>query len=126
MYTDLVVPDKDGLELGAAVETLGDGGEPVHAQDDLPQVLQVAQVGRQRAQAVTAEVQELDQGAQANKVGDGGDLVVRHIDLIQQLYYPGKHLLVTLISKHFIEPVQIGWKICQLILAEVHCLDFGL
>ena len=90
--TDLVVPDEDGLELGAAVETLGDGGEPVHAEDDLPEVLQVTQVGRQRAQAVGAEVQELEKRAQANEVRDGGDLVVGHIDLIEQRNYPEKYL----------------------------------
>ena len=90
IWTDLVVPDEDGLDLGAAVETLRDGGEPVHAEDDLPEVLQVTQAGRQRAQAVTAEVQELEKRAQANKGGDGGDLVVGQIDLIEQRNYPEK------------------------------------
>ena len=86
----LVVSDQECLQLGTVVQAAGDGGESVHVQDDLPQVLQICKVGGQIRQSVAAEVQELQQRSKTDKGGDGGDLVVEDVDLVQQLNDPVK------------------------------------
>ena len=64
---------------------------------------------RKVGQLVVAEVQELEQLSTADKAGDVRDLVTGHIDLVQKRD----------------DPLQVLRELFQLVLAEIHRLDFG-
>ena len=69
-----VVGDEDGLELGAAVEAVGDGRELVDGEDDLPEVGAGGEVVGEAGETVVGEVQELEQaaGQEGGRLQGGG------------------------------------------------------
>ena len=69
-----VVGDEDGLELGAAVEAVGDGRELVDGEDDLPEVGAGGEVVGQAGETVVGEVEELEQaaGKEGGRLQEGG------------------------------------------------------